>query len=267
MRTLSIYFTLIKLQFKTQTEYRGAFFVLFFAKIIGWGTGFLMIGIMLYKFKTIAGWNTYEVLFLYGLDVLSYSLIAQFLWRPCNWLTKYIRSGEFDVVLTKPMNPFFYYIFREFSTGYISNFIFCTGVIIFALYKLKIPFSAANISFLTMTLIGGALIQGAGFLFAAVPSFWMVKNNAVKGLLQGDLKSFIRYPVSIYNQPIQILLTFIVPYAFINFYPAQYLLGKSDGLLFAAWYPFLTPLVGALLFAGAYGFWRIGINRYESTGS
>lgn len=267
MRNLSIYYTLLKLQIKTQTEYRGAFIVLFIAKIFSWGTGFLMIGILLYKFGNILGWNAYEVLFIYALDVLSYSLIAQFLVRPCSWLTKYIRSGEFDVVLTKPMNTFLYYIFRNFSTGYFSNLIFCTAVIIFALNKLRIPYTFFNICFLLITLIGGSLIQGACFLLSAIPSFWMVKNDSLSKLLQGDLKSFIRYPISIYHKPVQFFLTFIIPYAFINFYPAQYFLRKNDGILFHPVFPFLTPLIGLLLFAGAYWFWLFGINHYESAGS
>ena len=30
----------------------------------------------------------------------------------------------------------------------------------------------------------------------------------------------------------QIILTLIIPYAFINFYPAQYFLGKQDFIMF-----------------------------------
>jgi ABC-2 type transport system permease protein len=59
----------------------------------------------------------------------------------------------------------------------------------------------------------------------------------------------------------------VLPYAFINFYPAQFILGKEDYLGFPPVLVYLTPAVGIILFVVAYQFWRVGLNHYKSTGS
>ena len=252
---------------KTQLEYRKAFIILFISKLFGLASGFVMIAVLLYKFKNIMGWTRYEIFFIYSLDMFSYAFIGQFLMRPCARLANYIRTGEFDTILTKPMNNFFYYIFREFSTGYFSNLLLCIVIIIISLRMLSIPFTFANIAFLIMTIIGASLIQGAFFLFATIPSFWLVKNDSLSNFLLWDMKRFIQYPISIYHIGIQILLTFVLPYAFINFIPAQYLLNKNACIITHPVVPFLTPVIGIVLFFSAYKFWKIGVNNYKSTGS
>ncbi len=63
------------------------------SKIISWSTGFISILILLNKFGTIGSWTVYEVLFLYAMDVLSYSLAGTFFMGPFGELPGLIRSG------------------------------------------------------------------------------------------------------------------------------------------------------------------------------
>jgi len=93
----------------------------------------------------------------------------------------------------------------------------------------------------------------------------MVKGN-YKNVFYGAMKKFINYPISLYNKFIQIFLTFVLPYAFINFYPAQLLLNKKDYIFHPALQYATLPL-GVLLFIISYRFWLYGINRYQGTGS
>jgi len=73
---------------------------------------------------------------------------------------------------------------------------------------------------------------------------------------------FIDLPLDVYNPVITFILTFIVPIAFINYYPAELFLGKG----FSA-FAYLTPIVGLISFVIAYNFWKIGLKNYTSTGS
>jgi ABC-2 type transport system permease protein len=79
---------------------------------------------------------------------------------------------------------------------------------------------------------------------------------------------FTRYPLSIYNKLVRFTLSFVFPFAFMNYFPASTLLQKTGSAYginpVLGW---LTPIVGAIWFAGAYLFWRRGLNHYQSTGS
>lgn len=267
MGYVTLYWAFIKIKLYGAAEYRGAFWMQFFSKASVWTADIVLIWILVDKFQTIAGWGPYEVMLLYAFNLASYSLAGIFLFHPCTKLPARIQSGEFDEILTRPMNPFLYLITRDFSTGYFSNLTVAGTVMAVCFIQLGIRFEPADVLFFTGVLLGGALIQGAAFLFASVPSFWMVQNNGLFQLVLFELKDFIRYPISAYHKLVQIVLTLLVPYAFINFYPVQYFLHKNDFLMFHPGFQYLTPVVGIVLFGLAYRFWCFGIRHYTSTGS
>jgi len=66
---------------------------------------------------------------------------------------------------------------------------------------------------------------------------------------------------------LQFLLPFLIPVGFMSYYPATLFLNRTGDTLFSPIFASLTPLVGLCLFALAYSFWRVGLNRYQSTGS
>jgi ABC-2 type transport system permease protein len=124
-----------------------------------------------------------------------------------------------------------------------------------------------KILFLCVSILGAALIQSAGFLFTSIPSFWIIQNNSLRDILFHQLKGFVDYPISLYSKFIQVILTLVIPYAFLSFYPSQFFLGKNDFLMFHPIFQYLTPILGIILFFLAYKFWLFGINHYKSTGS
>lgn len=265
-RLFGLYLAFAKVNFLTQMEYRGQYAIRMLAKIIGWSTGFISILILLNKFKTIGNWTAYEVLFLYALDVLSYSLAGTFFMGSFGNLPRLIRQGAFDEVLTKPVNPFFYIICTRVSAGYTSNYVIAIVILSICVMKLGISLTIGKIFWLILVILGATLIQSAGFILTAVPAFWIVKNDGLQKMFYTNLTGFLQYPLGIYNKWIQVLLTFILPYAFINYYPCQYFLGKSEHLFFS-WFQYLTPAVGLAVFGISYFVWKKGLNAYQSTGS
>jgi len=62
-------------------------------------------------------------------------------------------------------------------------------------------------------------------------------------------------------------VTFIVPLAFVNWYPALYLLDMPDPLGLPSWLQYASPAVALLAALAAAVAWRAGVRRYRSTGS
>jgi ABC-2 type transport system permease protein len=105
-------------------------------------------------------------------------------------------------------------------------------------------------------------------LAIATASFWFVRIDTLRWVVMSLEQEFSRYPISIYQRGVRIILAFVLPFAFMNYFPATFLLHKSeDGLHLSPTIGLFTPLVGVLVLALAYAFWRIGINRYQGTGS
>lgn len=267
MQYISLYVEFIRIQILGILQYKKAFTLGLIAQIASYGAEFFLLWIIIDRFQEINGWTSYEVLLLYALNLCSYALASFFLASPSFRLSQMIKDGTFDEVLTKPLNNFLYLICREFNSGYLSHLLLSIAAMIIALTNLNVSMSFVNILIFLIVILSGALIQGAALLLTSIPSFWVVENTILKDVVFFQVRNFIRYPISIYPVFIQILLTFVLPYAFINFYPAQFFLDKNDFLIFSPVFQFLSPLFGVILFVIAYVLWLVGINNYKSTGS
>ena len=266
MYYLELYWEFIKIRIKTAVEYRGETIVTGIAQFIYYGAQFATLWIMVSKFQQMGKWSAYEVLLIYSMNLIGYSLANTFIYRTCHRLEELIRTGDFDGIITKPTNPFMYLSCSGFMYGYCFHLTLAITLMVVAFIKLGVAFTFVKTLFLIISILGSALIQGSIQLLTYVPAFWTVKNNAIRGM-QWMVYDFVKYPISIYHKAIQILLTFVIPYAFISFYPLQYLLGKDDFLMFHPVVQFLTPAVGILLAFLAYRFWLFGLKHYNSSGS
>lgn len=264
---LVLYIEFIKIRLKSIIEYRGSFLSGALAQFLSYGAEIALIWIMVNQFQTINGWGPFEVMFLYSLNLISYSLAAFFLFNPCTQLSYMVRSGDFDEVLIRPLNSLLYLLTRSFNVAYVSHISLSIITMAVCLVNLNIKLNLVNFVILIIIIISGAMIQGAMFLITAIPVFWIIDGGSLISLLYYNLKEFIRYPLSIYNKFIQILLTVVIPYGFISFYPSQLLLRKDDFLMFSSSLQYLSPVVGIIMILIALFFWKIGVKHYESTGS
>jgi len=68
---------------------------------------------------------------------------------------------------------------------------------------------------------------------------------------------------------VRVVLAFVLPFAFMNYFPATTLLHKTSqaGYTVNPMLGWLTLAVGGVWFSAAYLFWRVGVNRYQGTGS
>ena len=116
-------------------------------------------------------------------------------------------------------------------------------------------------SYIPLIAIGGALIDFGINLIIAAASFWFVRVDSLRWMLMSLEQDFTRYPLSIYNKAVKLVLAFVVPFAFMNYFPATYFLGKSDGALnLNPAIGLLTPVIGVAIAALAYGL----AHRFES---
>ena len=95
----------------------------------------------------------------------------------------------------------------------------------------------------------------------------MLNGNPILEFIVFKGRSFIQYPLNIYPRYIQLILTFVLPYGFINFYPVVNLLKKHElafgGTLLGA----LFPAIAILLFVISIWAWNNSIKKYSSVGS
>ncbi|MGN7382949.1 ABC transporter permease [Paenibacillus sp. SAFN-117] len=260
---LSLFLRFVLYKFKSQMEYRGAFLIGIWGQGLGYVADFVVLWLLVQKFQTINGWNWSEIALLVSLNVFTYALGASFFYHMTGFDSLVI-SGGFDRYLTSPLHPLTHLSANQFNIGYIAHFIVAGSFLIWSLVQLETDWSIATIFFLGVVLVSGGLMHAAAFIFLGSWAFIFTRSQFLF-TLYGALRDFISYPISIYGFFVQTLLTFGIPFAFINYYPSIVILSK-DGGIFPTWLGLIAPLVAVACFLLSLLMWFYGIKRYQSAG-
>ena len=73
--------------------------------------------------------------------------------------------------------------------------------------------------------------------------------------------TFTQYPISIYSGIIKLLITVILPFAFVAYYPTASYLGFTSYVLW------LSPIIAVILWIIAIKLWNLALKKYRSTGT
>ncbi|MFN2461633.1 MAG: ABC transporter permease [Candidatus Velthaea sp.] len=250
----------------TMLEYRANFLMWFGFTIIYHATAVVALWVTLRNFPSINGWNFQETAFMYGLWMLGHAL-HNTVFFTVNSVPEFIREGRFDRFLVRPLDPLFQAVTVPQQIWpdelILAIVYFC---VVTAVTHVRVD--AAFVLFVPLVAAGGALIDFGISLAIATASFWVIRIDSLRWVVMSLEQDFSRYPIGIYQRGVRVVLAFILPFAFMNYFPATYLLHKAEtGFNLNPAVGLLTPLIGAAWAAGAYAFWRTGINRYQGTGS
>jgi ABC-2 type transport system permease protein len=253
-----------RLRMKERMEYRAAFVLGMIFQMIGYGAYYLVLWLTLRRFEVIGDWNWPEIAFLYSLNVLTYAIGAAFTYTPMTDLEKLVQQGTFDPILIRPKNPFMVLAAQMFNVGYLGHILLSGGILAWCSSQIDMSWSPATVFFLALSILSGSLIQAALLTFIGSWSLVIVRAE-VLFRFNSTLRDFVSYPITIFGPAIQVMLTTLVPLAFMNFYPAAILLGKDTGVvpLEIGW---LTPVVGPSLMFLAYKSFNACTNRYQGAG-
>lgn len=256
----SIYFKIIAQDFKSKMSYRADFIISTLGMIMTNISGFIGFYIIFKNFETINGWNYYEMLFLYGFSLIALTPM-QCLFDN-NWSLRYtVYDGSFIKYCFRPINIFFYFISEVFDVKGLGQFFMGSVTLAYAWNKLEIPFTLGRGLLLVLALCTGSLFMIAIMNMAAATCFWIVNSGYVM-ITMFKFTDYAKYPVSIYQGIFRVLFTFVIPIAFVSYYPSYIFLRPEVPVLTC-----IAPFYGIFFFWLSYKVWMRGANRYSGTGN
>jgi len=227
---------------------------------------FIAVVFIFNKFSHIKGWSLWEVGLLYGMTSVSFAL-AEILGRGFHSFDKMIRLGTFDRVLLRPAGVFIQVLAAELELRKLGRTLQGLVIMIISWYMLDLGVTIAKTGFLIAAIINGMIFYQALFIVGAAICFWTVESSELPNMLTYGGVEALTYPVAVYRGWFRNVLIFVIPMAFINYFPALYLLGRPDPLGLPYFMRFLFPLASAVVMIPALKFWDYGVNHYKSTGS
>ena len=256
-----IYGKILVQDLKSKMSYRADFIISTIGMIISNLVGFVTFYILFSNFPSINGWTMYEMLFMYGFSLIALTPL-QCLFDN-NWNLRFmVKSGDFIKYCFRPINVFFYFISEVFDVKGLGQLFFGIGTLSYAWNKLAIPVTFITISQTVLFLLAASLFMIAIMNFAAATCFW-IKNSGYVMVMMFRFKDFAKYPASIFNTFFRVIFTFVIPIAFIAYYPSLVVL-RPDSVPLLSW---LSPVLGLAFFYLSYKFWILGARKYDGTGS
>lgn len=258
---LRIYGKILAQDLKSKMSYRADFIISTIGMICTNIAGFISFWILFSRFPSINGWGYYEILFLYGFSLVSLTPVQCFFDN--NWsLRQYVYSGDFIKYCFRPINLFFYFQSEVFDVKGLGQLAFGLGTLIFAWVKLGLGFSVLMVLKMIVFLLTASLIMIALQNAAAATCFWIQNSFYVLDLVM-RFKDYAKYPITIFNSVFRFIFTFVIPIAFIAYYPSLVIL-RPDAVPVLSW---ISPLIGLVFFWLSYRFWMFGALKYSGTGS
>ena len=257
---ISLYFSFLKISLKEILIYRIDCIVGILSQFVVQLVSLIFIFIVFSHTKNIAGSNFYQILLLYGVTRIPIGIAGYCFDGLYDIGPKYIKNGDFDKILLRPVHPLISIIgsSREFVA--IADLFIGIGISVFMLVKLSIPITVFLILKILFFSLVGAFIIGAINTIFSISSFWTYRSNEVIWSFY-RMYTFTEYPITIYNKFIRILITVILPFAFVAYYPTMSYLGFNMYMIY------LSPIVAVLLWLIAIKLWNLALNKYRSTGT
>src|SRR5512142_1070614 len=157
-RYLELYWYFLIQRFKILMEYRLNFFIGATSTAFLQAASLAAIWVVMRQIPSLNGWSFYEVIMVYGLLTMGESITHMFadnLWT-VGW--NYVRSGDFDRLLVRPIDPLFHLLADRFCHDGLGNL--ATGLILVgaAMHNLHIAWTALRSVYMMMAVLSGGAI-------------------------------------------------------------------------------------------------------------
>ncbi|GAB1470442.1 ABC-2 family transporter protein [Chloroflexota bacterium] len=261
MHFLKLISTLFKVNVQMAVAYRADAVVNILLNIMWLGWELLGLSIIFSNTDTLGGWGFGELVALLGVFRIVHTLMMTLVWPNTEKFNQSIRDGSMDYVILQPVSSMFLVTFSRINIWRSWDFILSIVLIVTGINlagDVATPLSIFH--FILLTISGAVVIYSLWIVLIAFTFYFTKFDNNVT-LLQALLDSG-RYPVSVYPQWLQIIVTFIIPIAVATTVPLKGLrqeLGQAQVFMFIG--------IAIASFIVASQIWKLGLKKYSGASS
>lgn len=261
---LKLYWILTSASVRAKMQYRFDFVASALAQSFMSMYDYLIVAVILWKFRTVQGWDIWEIGLLYGVSKMGWG-IYRTLGEELDKFEGYIVRGDFDSVLIRPWPSLFVLLSRNMDLTRIGWII--EGITVGSISAAHLLSSGAidwgAVPLLVFFGICTAALYFAIGIATSSAAFRIVRIEELQVFMQNAPGTAVLYPLDIYPAWLRFLLLSVLPLGVGNYLPVRHILGKGGTWLDLA----LPPLAAVVALYVAGLLWAAGEKRYHSTGS
>ncbi|MBE5874017.1 MAG: hypothetical protein E7287_06360 [Lachnospiraceae bacterium] len=261
MKSIRLYFKYVSAVLTSTMQYKLSFLLMCIGRFIVAFSGFIGISFLFSGFTGIKNYSYGEVLLCFSIVQAAFSL-SECLFSGFKGFSGLVKRGDFDRMLLRPRSLILQVIGSRFELGRIGPLLTAGITLIVGIRTCELHFNIMRITTMILMILGGMVLFSALFLLGATINFFSIEDGGIINVLTYGGKDHGKYPIDIYGEGLKKFCTYLIPYTLFQYYPLQYLLGKTDNAIYG-----FFPL-GTIVFLGmCYAFWRFGVRNYKSCGN
>ena len=262
---LALWGRLASAQIRSQMQYRTSFAIqnLVLAGVMI--ADLLPVWILSRFFGSLDGWSFAELALLYGMVGTSWACVEMAL-RGFENFSVYLVQGDLDRILLRPRSVILQVATRDFDARKLSRV--AQALLVLGIACVVLGLGPRSLAWVALGVAGGMLSFAGIVMAGAAIQFWTLgQAQELQNILTYGGSAALTYPVSIYATWFRRVLTYAVPLAFVNYFPALAALGRTQSAGWPEFVPWLSPFVCALVLAFGMAAFARGLRHYESAGS
>lgn len=231
---------------------------------LGKSVRFVMVLVFLMLIKkttnSFGGYTTDQMVVFF----LTYQLLdlgGQIIYRGVYSFGSMVKSGEFDFLLSKPINP----LFRSLTgSPDINDVLFLFPSLLISGYifsSLHITVTASAVIWYLILLLNSFLIITALHIVVLTIGILTTEIDGIIWMYR-DLVRLGQFPVSVYGEPLRSLLFFLVPIGIMITIPSEVLIQVPS-----TYSIFVAMVIGVSSLFISLRLWNWGLKQYSSASS
>lgn len=262
----SVYAKLVGARLRGQMSYRASFLMQCLAQAVNQLAELAIILVLFNRVSALGGFSVSEVVLMYAIAGTAFG-IADLVAGQLDELPTYIRTGTFDVLLLRPLSTLAQMMASDLHLRKVGRIAAGVGALVYALGHNDIAWSVWTAGLVVLAPISGAVIFSAIWVAANAVCFWVVDGQELANTVTYGSNAFTSYPATVFGPWLRRFFAFVVPGAFVAYYPALALLDRPDPLGGPALLGWISPLVAVAAAVLAGLVWRTAVRHYRGTGS
>lgn len=254
-KSLIYFFYNIKILFRHKTNFILELANIIFNQLIS----LTFLYIIASTLPKLEGWSINELILVYGYLMLNKG-VADLASSGLYDIEMLIRNGKLDTLLIRPMPVLKQILLSRIDFVHVVNISLGVGLVIYSFTVISAIHIFTILIISLLFLILSIIVIFSLRLISMSIAFWTQTSFPIAMSIE-NVSDFAKYPISIYNYPIEFILTFILPFAFLSYFPVSIILGK---LHFAFVFKFIA-IVPVICMISLF-VWSKGLKRYESSG-
>ena len=224
-----IYRKMQEMNIKSLMYYRADFLMMTFFTLLSQVSNLAVIGIIYTNIPTVGGWSVWEILLLYGYLLFSEGWVNFFFqgsWK----IAQMVNKSEIDRFLVRPLPAGMQMAASRIDFDGLNKMIIALGILSVGIKNCKINWTIIKILYFVASLLTASMIRFCMIWLASCMSFWMQGPKNSLNYLVLSVGEMAKYPLIIYPCLLKGIFGYIIPYVYVSYYPAGFLLGKKDML-------------------------------------